>query len=113
VRTDRWFWSAPQPSRQILLAVGGAFVVTLDLINIPLTQRLLGFTGLQWQEQLFIELYAVLYVVVVTVLRRAFDATRRASRLRGGREAGSVRSRRPVAERRHVRGGGGEGRAAG
>jgi magnesium-transporting ATPase (P-type) len=73
VRTDRWFWSAPQPSRQILLAVGGAFVVTLALINIPITQRLLGFTGLQWQEQLLIELYAVLYVVVANVLRRAFD----------------------------------------
>jgi P-type Mg2+ transporter len=73
VRTDRWFWSAPPPSRQILLAVGGAFVVTIALVNIPLTQGLLGFTGLQWQEQLLIELYAVLYVVVANVLRRAFD----------------------------------------
>jgi Mg2+-importing ATPase len=73
VRTDRWFWSAPQPSRQILLAIGGAFVVTVALVNVPFTQGLLGFAGLQWQEQLLIELYAVLYVVVANVLRRAFD----------------------------------------
>jgi hypothetical protein len=47
--------------------------VTVALVNIPLTQGLLGFTGLQWREQLLIELYAVAYVVVANVLRRAFD----------------------------------------
>jgi hypothetical protein len=73
VRTDRWFWSAPQASREILLAIGGAFVVTVGLVNIPLTHGLLGFAGLRWQEQLLIELYAVLYVLVANILRRAFD----------------------------------------
>jgi hypothetical protein len=53
--------------------IGGAFVVTVGLVNIPLTQGLLGFAGLRWKEQLLIELYAVLYVVVANILRRPFD----------------------------------------
>lgn len=73
VRTDRWFWSPPLPSRSILLAVGGAFAVTVALVNIPITQHLLGFVGLPWQQQLLIELYGVLYVVVANALRLAFD----------------------------------------
>ncbi|MHB8572954.1 MAG: cation-translocating P-type ATPase [Candidatus Dormibacteria bacterium] len=73
VRTDRWLWTPPLPSRAILLAVGGAFAATVALADIPLPQRLLGFAGLPWQQQLLIELYAVLYVLVANGLRIAYD----------------------------------------
>ena len=68
VRSNDWFWSRPRPSGVIAMAVAAAFVVTIALINIPLTQRLLGFTQLNWGTQLAIEAYSVVYVAVASAL---------------------------------------------
>jgi magnesium-transporting ATPase (P-type) len=68
VRSSDWFWSRPWPSGVILMAVGAAFVVTIALVNIPLTQSLLGFTQLSWGTQLAIEAYGLLYVAVASAL---------------------------------------------
>ena len=68
VRSSDWFWSRPWPSGVILMAVGAALVVTIALVNIPLTQSLLGFTQLSWGTQLAIEAYGLLYVAVASAL---------------------------------------------
>ncbi len=73
VRTERWFWTPPAPSRPVLLAVGAALVATIALVDLPLTQRLLGFAPLPWLQQVMIEGYAIAYVLVADILRRAFE----------------------------------------
>jgi Mg2+-importing ATPase len=80
VRTHRRFWSRPWPSFPVLVALGLAFVVTVALVNVPLSQRLLGFSPLAWKEQLGIEAYAVLYLIVADVLRNGFDTYQAAQR---------------------------------
>jgi Mg2+-importing ATPase len=72
VRSTGWFWSRPWPSGPILVAIAAAFVVTVGLVNLPLTQRLLGFAPLGWTTQLAIVAYAVLYMVVADALLNAF-----------------------------------------
>ena len=72
VRSSGWFWSRPWPSGTILIAVAAAFVVTVALVNLPLTQRLLGFTELGWTTQLAILAYAIVYVAVASALVHGF-----------------------------------------
>jgi Mg2+-importing ATPase len=73
VRTGRWFWSRPYPSVPVLLALAAALLVTLVLPNLPVTQSLLGFVRLPWLQQAGIEAFALLYLAVADLLRRAFD----------------------------------------
>jgi Mg2+-importing ATPase len=72
VRTSGWLWQAPVPSVPLALALGGAFVMTVLLINLPWTQDLFRFAPLVWWFQLAIVGYAVVYVVAADVLKRAF-----------------------------------------
>jgi Mg2+-importing ATPase len=72
VRSSGWLWEGPRPSGTLLLALGGCFVVTVALINIPLTQRLLGFAALGWRTQLAIEAYGLLHLAVADVIQYAF-----------------------------------------
>jgi Mg2+-importing ATPase len=72
VRTSRWFWSRPWPSRPLLAALAAAMIVTVGLINLPITQRLLGFTQLDWRAQLGIAAYSLVYLFVGSVLIRSF-----------------------------------------
>ncbi len=73
VRSSRWFWSPPWPSRPLLAALAGALIVTVGLINVPITQRLLGFTQIDWRAQLAIGAYCLVYLLVASVLVRAFS----------------------------------------
>jgi Mg2+-importing ATPase len=73
VRTHRHFWSPPLPSGPILAALAIAFAVTVGLVNLPLTQQLLGFAPLGWREQLAIEAYSVLYLLAADLLKGGFD----------------------------------------
>ena len=72
VRSKRWFWQPPLPSPTLLLALGACFVLTLGLINLPLTQRLLGFGQLSWQLQVAIEAYGLAYLVIADLIARSF-----------------------------------------
>jgi hypothetical protein len=67
-----------------------AFVVTVALVNLPLTQQLLGFAPLGWRAQVAIEAYSVLYLIVADLLRGSFDSYQAAQRkaLLGRRHAG-------------------------
>ncbi|MBV8527315.1 MAG: cation-transporting P-type ATPase [Candidatus Dormibacteraeota bacterium] len=73
VRSRRWFWSRPWPSRPVLLALAAAFIATVALINVPFAQRALGFAQLGALQQLEIVGYAVAYLVVASVLKQSFD----------------------------------------
>lgn len=72
VRSKRWFWQPPAPSLTLLLALGACFVLTLGLVNVPLTQKLLGFAPLRWQVQIGIEVYGLAYLVIADVIQRSF-----------------------------------------
>ncbi|MBV8195906.1 MAG: cation transporting ATPase C-terminal domain-containing protein, partial [Candidatus Dormibacteraeota bacterium] len=73
VRSRRWFWSRPWPSRPVLLALAAAFIATVALINVPFAQRGLGFAQLGALQQLEIAGYAVAYLLVASVLKQSFD----------------------------------------
>lgn len=72
VRSKRWFWLPPFPSPTLLLALGACFVLTVALINVPLTQKLLGFGQLSWQFQVAIEAYGLAYLLIADVIQRSF-----------------------------------------
>jgi len=72
VRSPGWFWQGPGPSWTLLLALGGCFALTVAVINVPLTQNLLGFAPLSWPTQLVIEAYGLAYLVVADVIQRAY-----------------------------------------
>ena len=72
VRSRAWFWSRPWPSAPVLVALAFALVATVGLINIPISQHLLGFTQLGWGAQLGIEAYSLLYVLIASALVRGF-----------------------------------------
>jgi P-type Mg2+ transporter len=72
VRSPGWFWQGPRPSWTLLLALSACFVLTVALINVPVTQKLLGFAPLSWTTQLVIEAYGIAYLVLADVIRRAY-----------------------------------------
>jgi P-type Mg2+ transporter len=72
VRTRGFFWSRPWPSRPVLVAVAAAFVVTVALVNVPEAKSLLHFGTLTVPQQLGIEAYSFLYLVIADLLQRAF-----------------------------------------
>lgn len=74
VRSPGWFWQGPRPSWPLLLALGGCFALTVAIINVPVTQHLLGFAQLSWSTQLFIEAYGLAYLIVADIIRRAYHA---------------------------------------
>lgn len=69
---EGWFFARPWPSAPVLVAVFAALVVTVALVDVPATRTLLGFGSLSPVEQLGIELYAVMYLIVADLLKRAF-----------------------------------------
>jgi Mg2+-importing ATPase len=75
VRTKNWFFSKPWPSVPVLLALGGAFVVTVALVNIPEAQTLLHFGRLSVLEQVGIVAYSVAYMVIANLIDREFRKT--------------------------------------
>ena len=72
VRTRGWFYSRPWPSVPVLLALTAAFVVTVALVNLPETKTLLHFGNLSPLEQVGIEAYSLLYLVIADLLQHAF-----------------------------------------
>ena len=75
IRTKNWFFSKPWPSKQVLLALGGAFVVTVALVNIPQAQALLHFGRLSVLDQVGIVAYSVAYMVIANLIDREFRKT--------------------------------------
>ena len=72
IRGKGWLWEGPRPSRTLLLALGGCFVVTVALVNVPVTRSLLGFAQLNWVTQVIIELYGLLYLVIADTIQVLF-----------------------------------------
>lgn len=72
VRSPGWFWQGPRPSRTLVLALGASFILTVALVNVPVTRDLLGFAPLNWTTQLVIEAYGLAYLVLADVIRRAY-----------------------------------------
>jgi Mg2+-importing ATPase len=70
VRTKGWFFSKPWPSMPVLLALGGAFVVTVALVDLPGVRTLLHFGQLSAVEQVGIVGYAAAYMVIANWLKR-------------------------------------------
>ena len=82
VRTRDWFFSKPWPSTPVLLALGGAFVVTVALVNIPAARTLLHFGRLSLLDQLGIVAYSAAYVVIANLIDREFRKRPVPARLR-------------------------------
>jgi Mg2+-importing ATPase len=72
VRTRDWFFSRPWPSVPVLLALGGAFVITIALVNLPEAKTVLHFGNLSLEEQVGVVAYSAGYVVIADVMKRAF-----------------------------------------
>ena len=70
VRTKGWFFSRPWPSMPVLLALGGAFVVTVALVNLPGVRTLLHFGQLTAIEQVGIVAYSAAYMVIASWLKQ-------------------------------------------
>ncbi len=75
VRTRDWFFSRPWPSVQVLLALTGAFVVTVALVNLPVAKTGLHFGNLSLEEQVGVIVYSAGYLVIADVMKRAFRGT--------------------------------------
>ena len=75
IRTKGWFFSRPWPSVPVLLAIGGAFVVTVALVNIPEARTLLHFGRLTLVEQLGIVVYSLVYMGIANVIDLEFRRT--------------------------------------
>jgi Mg2+-importing ATPase len=75
VRTRGWFYTRPWPSLPVLLALGAAFVVTIALVNVPEAKVLLRFGNLSLAEQIGIEAYSILYLLIADVLQYSFRRT--------------------------------------
>jgi P-type Mg2+ transporter len=73
VRSSGWFWQGPRPSSPLVLALAGCFVLTVALINVPVTQKLLGFAPLSWSTQLVIEAYGLAYLLLADIIQRAYQ----------------------------------------
>jgi len=72
VRSPAWFWQGPRPSWTLLLALCGCFALTVALINLPVTQHLLGVAPLSWSTELVIEAYGLAYLVLADIIQRAY-----------------------------------------
>ena len=70
VRTKEWFFSRPWPSMPVLLALGGAFVATVAVVDLPSTQSVLHFGRLSFVEQAGIVAYSFAYMVIANLLKR-------------------------------------------
>ncbi len=75
VRTRGWFYTRPWPSVPVLAALAAAFVVTVGLVNLPEAKALLHFGNLSLAEQVGIEAYSVLYLLIADVLQYSFRRT--------------------------------------
>jgi magnesium-transporting ATPase (P-type) len=75
VRTRGWFYTRPWPSVPVLGAVVAAFVVTVALVNVPVAKSLLHFGNLSLAEQIGIEAYSILYLLIADVLQVSFRRT--------------------------------------
>jgi P-type Mg2+ transporter len=80
VRTRGWFFGRPWPSVPVLLALGGAFAVTVALVNVPEARTLLHFGRLTAIEQLGIVAYSVGYLVIANFVRLALQSAQKAMR---------------------------------
>lgn len=72
IRTHGFFFTRPWPSVPVLAALGGAFVVTVALVNVPEAKTLLHFGTLSTVEQLGIEGYSVVYLLIADALQHAY-----------------------------------------
>lgn len=72
VRTRGWFYSRPWPSVPVLVALAAAFVVTVAFVNVPAAKSLLHFGNLSLAEQVGIEAYSVVYLLIADVLQHSF-----------------------------------------
>ena len=72
VRTRGWFFNRPWPSVPVLLAMGGAFVLTLALVNVPETKTLLHIGNLSPVEQLLIEAFSLAYLLLADIVQFGF-----------------------------------------
>ena len=103
VRTPGWFFNRPWPSVPVLAAVAAAFVVTVALVNVPEARTLLRFGTLTLPEQVGIEAYALVYLVVADALQKAFRRTQPAAHGPVSRQSGRKAPRQAP---RHRVGGG-------
>ncbi len=69
IRDHNYFWKGPRPSPLLSLAIALAFVVSLALPYIPLTARLFSFVPLPLRELAIVVGLAVVYVVVLDVIK--------------------------------------------
>jgi hypothetical protein len=59
----------------VLVALAAAFVVTVALVNVPEAKLLLHFGNLSLTEQVGIEAYSLIYLLVADLLQHAFRRT--------------------------------------
>ena len=83
IRNHSYFWRGTRPSPLLSIAILLAFVFSLALPYVPLTARLFSFTPLPLQELVIVVGLAVLYVVVLDVIKVRYyrRADKDASRL--------------------------------
>ena len=69
IRNHDYFWRGTRPSRLLATAVALAFVFSFALPYIPLTARLFSFTPLPLQELAIVVGLALVYLVVLDVVK--------------------------------------------
>jgi Mg2+-importing ATPase len=69
IRNHDYFWRGTRPSTRLAIAVTLAFVFSFALPYIPLTARLFSFTPLPWQEVAIVVGLALVYLVVLDVIK--------------------------------------------
>jgi P-type Mg2+ transporter len=72
VRTPGWVWQAPMVSPSLGLALVACLVVTVGLVNVPLSRTLFGFALISWRTQLAIGGYSLLYVIAADVVKQGY-----------------------------------------
>ncbi len=87
VRTRRPFWQAPSPSAMLAIALGGALLVIVGLVNVPSAQALLGFVPLAWPIQRALLAYGGLCMLVADVLKLAYHHSLQPPELSRGADA--------------------------
>jgi P-type Mg2+ transporter len=69
IRNHDYFWRGTRPSPLLAAAIALAFIVSLALPYIPLSARLFSFTPLPLQELAIVVGLAVIYLVVLDVIK--------------------------------------------